>query len=43
LILGGAYVLVAAAVLATVRKQVLGLSLSQRVTADDAASLQIGE
>ena len=41
--IGGAYVLVVAAVLPTARKQVLGLSLSERATADDAASLEMGE
>ena len=41
--IGGAYVLVVAAVLPTARKQVLGLSLSERATADDAASLEISE
>jgi len=38
-----AYVIVVAAVLATTGKQVLGPSLSQRLTADDAASLEIGD
>jgi hypothetical protein len=39
----GAYVLVVAAVLPTARKQVLGPSLSERATAGDAASLEIGD
>jgi len=34
---------VVAAVLPTARKRVLGLSLSERATADDAASLEMGE
>jgi hypothetical protein len=41
--IGGAYVLVVAAFLPTARKQVLGRSLSERATADDAASLENGE
>ena len=41
--IGGADILVVAAVLPTARKQVLGPSLSERATADDAASLEMGE